>query len=205
MIRHSDEKDEVGSLIAELVDRWAPIMKQRSWAGRLSLLTEIHEQLKDDLGTFDVFAAVSPTFIAGLIDRLGGGPVTCEEQGHIYANSGANRHRQLAGEWFNRSRGTRAVPCQPAPSRERRSMPRRLVDLPASVFAGGRRVECRLVDISDAGALVELATLTPDLGTRLDLDVPNYGVATAAVVRLAATPHHFGLAFQQPVNAATVH
>ena len=203
MIGHSDDNDDIRGLIAELVDRWVPMMQPRSWPGRLALLAEIHEQLLDDIGGFDVFAAVSPGFIAGLIDRLGGGPVACEEQGHIYANSGSERHRQLAGEWFNRSRGTRAVPCQPSPSHERRATPRRRVDLPTSIVADGRRIDCRLIDISNAGALVETASLTPDIGATLDLDVPNHGVATAAVVRLV--PPHFALAFRRPVDAKTVH
>ena len=203
MIGQGDDKDELRGLIAELVDRWAPIMQSRSWAGRLALLTEIHEQLLDDLGGFDVFTAVSPGLIAGLIERLGGGAVTCEEQGHIYANSGAEQHRQLAGEWFNEVRGTRAVPCRPAPSRDRRAAPRRRVNLSTSLLADGRRIDCRLIDISNSGALVEAASLTPDLGAKIDLALPNQGMAAAAVVRLV--PPHVALAFQQPVDAATVH
>jgi hypothetical protein len=197
--------DEIGGLIGELVDRWAPMMQSRSWAGRLALLAEIHEQLLEDLGNFDVFAEVSPRFIAGLIERLDEGLVDNAEQAHIYANSGDERHRRMAGDWFeaNRGNGHGSGAGSPLPGAERRAKPRRVVNLPTSIAADGRRVDCRLIDISDAGALVEAPSLTPSMGAEVDLDLPNYGAASGDVVRLA--PPHFALAFRQPVDAATVH
>jgi hypothetical protein len=200
MVSRGTAKDDVGDLVAELVDRWAPTFQSRSWTGRLSLLTEIHEQLLDDLGNFDVFAEVSPRFIAGLIDRLDEGPVRCAEQAHIYANSGKDRHRRLAGDWFEAQR--KGAPPQPR-ERDRRARPRRVVNLPAAVSAEGRRVDCRLIDISETGALVEAPALHLPVGAEVDLELPSFGPAAGAVVRLA--PPHFALVFRQPVDAATVH
>jgi hypothetical protein len=200
MASRAASKDDVGDLVAELVDRWAPTFQSRSWAGRLSLLTEIHEQLLDDLGNFDIFAEVSPRFIAGLIDRLDEGPIRCDEQAHIYANSGNDRHRRLAGDWFEAQRNGATTQQR---ERDRRARPRRVVNLPTSVSAEGRRVDCRLIDISETGALVEAPSLHPMVGAEVNLEVPSFGSASGAVVRLA--PPHFALVFRRPVDAATVH
>jgi hypothetical protein len=197
-----ERNEEIGRLIDELVDRWAPIMQSKSWARRLALLAEIHEQLLEDLGNFDVFAEVTPHFIAKLVDRLDDGEIGSEEQAHIYANSGDPRHRRLAGAWFQTHRAGPTGPSRPTKD-DRRTRPRRTVNLPTSVATEGRKVDCRLIDISDAGALVEAPALTPPLGAEVDLDLPSVGPATGAVVRRA--PPHFAMAFRQPVDAATVY
>ena len=53
----------------------------------------------------ETYCAVSPLFIAGLIDRLGVDEVTSAEQAHIYANSGSDSHRHLAGLWLSKHQG----------------------------------------------------------------------------------------------------
>jgi hypothetical protein len=90
-------------LAEELVDRWSGALKRRSWAERLQLLTDIHEKLREDVDSLRTYAELSPRFIAQVVDRLGEGEVTCEEQAHIYASSMRADHREAAGRFFNGS------------------------------------------------------------------------------------------------------
>ena len=53
----------IESLTEELVKRWAPLLEPKSWPERLELLSEIHEQLQDDLGDLAIYSAVSRMFI----------------------------------------------------------------------------------------------------------------------------------------------
>ena len=88
-------------LASELVDRWAGALARRTWPERLELMTDIHEKLREDVECIATYAEVSPRFIARIIDRLGGGEVTCAEQAHIYANSHRQAHREAAGRYFS--------------------------------------------------------------------------------------------------------
>jgi len=92
-------------LTNELLDRWTPALQGKDWARRLALLGQIHEQLQEDIKDMETYCAVSPMFIAGLIERLGTEDVSSLEQAHIYSNSGNEVHRQLAGTWLARHQG----------------------------------------------------------------------------------------------------
>ena len=87
-------------LAAELAVRWKSVFEPKTWAERLNLLHEVHEQLQEDLRNFEVYSAVSPLLIRELIDLLSDGPVASLAQAHIYANSSDPKHRRAAGEWF---------------------------------------------------------------------------------------------------------
>jgi hypothetical protein len=88
------------TLAAELVDRCFGLLAPMDWAGRLAALMELHDQLRDEFEDFQEFCEVFPRFIEGLIDRLGGGPVTSFEQAQIMANSANKLHRDAAGAWL---------------------------------------------------------------------------------------------------------
>jgi hypothetical protein len=92
-------------LTNELLDRWTPALQGKDWGKRLVLLGEIHEQLQEDIKDLETYCAVSPLFIAGVIDRLGDGDIESLEQAHIYSNSGDENHRRLAGLWLAKHQG----------------------------------------------------------------------------------------------------
>lgn len=75
---------------------------------------------------------------------------------------------------------------------ERRRAPRHAVDLPTSVTIGGRRVPCRLANISQSGALIA-ASENLSVGSKVELDLPGAGPVDANVVRL--TGSHAALMF----------
>src|SRR5579863_8632228 len=91
-------------LAEELVMRWGPLFVDKSWAERLRLLNEVHEQLQEDLGDLDLYSEISPLFIRKLIVSLKSGPVQSIEQAQIYANSADELHRREAGAWLARGR-----------------------------------------------------------------------------------------------------
>lgn len=91
----------VDRLVGELVSRWLPLFAAKNWPGRLELLHQVHEQLREDLGQIELYSAVSPAFIRELLEGLSAGPITCVEQAHIYANSDDLSHRRMAGEWLD--------------------------------------------------------------------------------------------------------
>lgn len=93
---------ELEPLVEELVQRWLRQFKDQSWAERLELLNEMHEQLLEDLGDMDLYCAVSPLFIARLIEALAEDPIGSMAQAHIYANSANEEHRRAAGDWLAR-------------------------------------------------------------------------------------------------------
>jgi len=191
---------EVEALAWELADRWAPMMERMDWPGRLRLLGEIHEKLLEDLGNFDIYAELSPRFIARLLDRVGNGTITTAEQAHIFANSCEDRHRRASGEWFRRSRGGEpAVVTVP----ERRAAPRRPVNRPAAFFGPhGDSCEGWLVNLSRSGALIT-APNVPDLGSEVALDIPKVGATVGDVVRVASPS--FALHFRTPLAEPSLH
>jgi hypothetical protein len=100
----------IEGLAEELAERWTSFLAPKDWAGRLELLQQVHEQLRDDLGDADLYAAVSPVFMRKIIERLSGGPITSIAQAHIYVNSDAEEHRRAAGEWL-----AEHMPADPIP------------------------------------------------------------------------------------------
>ncbi|MBI3708137.1 MAG: PilZ domain-containing protein [Proteobacteria bacterium] len=84
---------------------------------------------------------------------------------------------------------------------ERRSAPRRVVNLPTHVTVRGSRVACRLIDVSQGGALLA-GKAELKYGSKVMLDLPGIGSVTASVVRV--TPTHFALAFPGVVVMAPV-
>jgi len=91
---------EPDGLATELLERWLNYLLPKSWPDRLHMLSEMHEQLLEDIGDFELYCRVSPLFIERLIERAGTPEVTCVEQAHIYANSGNPDHRTAAGLWL---------------------------------------------------------------------------------------------------------
>ena len=87
-------------LAKELAARWKSAFEPKTWAERLDLLHQIHEQLKEDVRDFEMYCAVSPLLVRELIDLLSGGSVKSLAQAHIYANSSDAEHRRAAGAWF---------------------------------------------------------------------------------------------------------
>jgi hypothetical protein len=87
-------------LAKELAVLWKSSFEPKSWAERLHLLHQVHEQLKEDLRDFEMYCAVSPLLVRELIALLSGGPVGSLAQAHVYANSSDAEHRRAAREWF---------------------------------------------------------------------------------------------------------
>jgi hypothetical protein len=75
---------------------------------------------------------------------------------------------------------------------DRRQDPRFVVNLPAHVTIRGDRVLCKLIDISEHGALVETAGPV-HVGDKVALDLPNIGPTIATVLRI--TPSHMAMIF----------
>ena len=75
---------------------------------------------------------------------------------------------------------------------DRRIDPRFVVNLPAHVTIRGDRVLCKLIDISEHGALVETAGPV-HVGDKVSLDLPNIGPTIATVLRI--TPTHMAMVF----------
>jgi hypothetical protein len=91
-------------LAAELAARWLPSLSAVGWSERLRLLNHMHEQLQDDLNDLHTYSVVSPLFVREVIQLLGGGRITTEDQAQIYANSADTEHRRAAGDWLARHR-----------------------------------------------------------------------------------------------------
>ncbi len=87
-------------LAAELANRFINVLAERSWAERLDVLMELHDQLRDDIEDFAMFCEVFPMFIGKVIEHFGSEIIKTQEQAHIYANSAVAGHRQAAGDWF---------------------------------------------------------------------------------------------------------
>ncbi len=84
---------------------------------------------------------------------------------------------------------------------DRRRAQRYIVNLPTDVLIRGARVTCRLVDISEGGALIE--TRGPvAIGDKVSLDLPKIGATIATVVRVSAT--HIAMAFSGAVIISSI-
>lgn len=84
---------------------------------------------------------------------------------------------------------------------ERRSAERYIVNLPTDVMIKGRRVTCKLVDISEGGALIE-TTGPVTVGDKVSLDLPNVGPTIATVVRVS--PSHIAMAFPGAIIISSI-
>lgn len=91
-------------LAVELAERWLGPIRAVDWAGRLSLLNEIHDHLREEIPDFGRFCDVFPEFVAELIRRIDDPTVRSSDQAHIFANSADERHRQAAAAWFAEQR-----------------------------------------------------------------------------------------------------
>lgn len=88
------------ALAKELSEFWINWLRPKSWAERLELLIEVHEQIREDIGDFETFCEVSPVFISRIIEMIGVSPIDNVEQAHIYSNSADKAHRDAAGAWL---------------------------------------------------------------------------------------------------------
>lgn len=84
----------------ELVERCAKLLSAGDWKKVYSALSEMHDQLREEIPDDERFCAVFPEFVAGLIDRLGDGDIHSLEQAQVYANSANAAHRNVAGVWI---------------------------------------------------------------------------------------------------------
>lgn len=173
-------------LAKELCDRWASSLWPMCWRDRIRLLGDVHDQLTDDLRSFDTVAAVYPEFIANLIRRWGTPAIICREQAHIYSCSADSAHRDAAGLWLKRTPDdVRIREVTEAPS-ERRAAPRRAVNKSVRMLLDDRELVCELVNISSTGALLD-PPWPLSVGEEIAIDLPEFGPLMAAVVRHVGT------------------
>lgn len=185
---------EVDELAEELADFWFTAVEQADWQRRLHLLNEIHAQLLADLESKAEYHAVSPRFVAAIIERLGTPPVEHTAQAQIYASSAIERHREASAAWSPRRGalgGQRASGAQHVSGAQgasgfvrenKRRFPRQAVDAPSKIWVRGHAAPCRLVDLSPGGARVVVREPAPEPGTTVRLAVPETGVLDATVV-----------------------
>ena len=76
--------------------------------------------------------------------------------------------------------------------RERRGAERHLVNIPNEINLHDKRVPCRLVDVSDTGALIETRE-SAVVGSNVAISLPGLGDMVGTVVRVTAT--HVALSF----------
>lgn len=88
------------AIAVEVAERWLHQLKPVSWDRRILLLNDLHQYLRDNLASLDVFCDVFPEAIAIIIERLGAEPIGSVAQAHVYANSLDENHRQMAKAWF---------------------------------------------------------------------------------------------------------
>jgi hypothetical protein len=106
--------DAIGSgntidvLSEELAERWVAQFRLGDWRGRLDLLQQIHDQLKEDINDMDLYCAISPLLVRKLIERLAPEPVGSAAQAQIYANSASDEHRRVAGQWLREHRAEKS-------------------------------------------------------------------------------------------------
>ena len=84
---------------------------------------------------------------------------------------------------------------------DRRRAQRYVVNLPTDVLIKGARVTCRLVDISEGGALVETSGPVA-VGDKVSLDLPKVGPTIATVVRVS--PSHIAMAFPGAIIISSI-
>ena len=172
----------VEELAEELADFWFSAVAEVDWERRLQLLNEIHAQLLADMESRAEFEAVSPRFVAALIERLGAPAVDNDSQAKIYAASNSERHREAARAWAYRAPPATGPLLEGFVREDRRRFPRHEVDALSEIWVQGRPAPCRLMDLSEGGARLVVREPAPRPGTPLRLAVPDAGVRDAMVV-----------------------
>jgi hypothetical protein len=168
-------------LAEELADFWFSAIVRATWEDRLKFLKEIDAQLRADIEKRADYEAVSPRFVAAVIERLGVPPVENRAQAEIYATSARERHREVARVW-SQSSATGTLPATASAGGDRRRFARRAVDAVSEIWVQERRSPCRLVDLSLGGARVVLWEPAPVPGTVVRLALPDAGLREATVV-----------------------
>ncbi|MCG8694216.1 MAG: hypothetical protein MI806_23660 [Minwuiales bacterium] len=87
-------------LADELVDRVYDSLSDLSWSARLKALTELLDQLHEDIEDLDMLRATFPLFLEKLIDRFGGPDIDNIYQARIYVGSARQAHRDAADRWL---------------------------------------------------------------------------------------------------------
>lgn len=172
----------VDELAEELADFWFSAVAGAGWDQRLHILNEIHAQLLLDLESKADYEAVSPLFVAAMIDRLGAPSVENGAQAKIYSSSAREHHREAAKAWRYRGDALEAQLAAGFVSEDRRRFPREFVDALSEIWVQGRAAPCRLVDLSLGGARVVVREPAPAPGTHVRLAVPHRGGCDAKVV-----------------------
>ena len=173
---------DADTLAEELADFWFSAIAEAGWAERVRILKEICAQLLADMETRAEYEAVSPRFVAALIERLGAPPVESTAQAQIYATSALDRHREASRVWSQRAVASGSRSGTLPTGEERRRFPRRPVDAISEIWLLERRSPCQLMDLSLGGARVMLWEPAPDPGTAVRLDLPGAGLREATVV-----------------------
>lgn len=167
-------------LAEELADFWFSALEHGNWEQRLHVLGKIHEQLRADLATEAEYAAISPQFVATIIERLGAPALEVEAQSKIYALSANELHRDASRAW-----SLQHLADEPGHPSDRRRFPREMVNLLTDIWIQGFTFPCRLVDISMGGARVavqEHEALAPMAGAEVRVIVPEKGIRNAIIV-----------------------
>jgi len=174
----------VEELAEELADFWLSALAETNWEGRLKLLGEIHSQLYADLESQSEYDALSPRFVAAIIERLGSPRVESDAQAEVYGSSFNPQHQEAAKAWrYRAAPGASQGADGPRPS-DRRRFPRRVIDAPSQILVQGHAAMCRLVDLSRGGARVTVRAsgVSPEPGMKVRLEVPESGLREAIVV-----------------------
>ncbi len=169
-------------LAAELVEFWFAALAVAGWERRLQILKGIRAQMLANVEIRAESDAVSPRFIAAIIERLDAPPVESAAQAQIYSSSSEARHQEAARAWSYRSDRMAAKLADGFVREERRRFPREYVDALSEIWVRGRAAPCLLLDLSDGGARVVVREPAPSPGTTVRLAVPDAGVRDATVV-----------------------
>lgn len=174
----------VEELAEELADFWLSALAETDWEGRLNMLGEIHAQLRADLESQSEYDALSPRFVAAIIERLGSPPVDNDAQAEVYGYSIIERHQDAARAWRYRAADAPGLDDSASGQRDRRRFPRRVIDAPSQILIQGHAAMCRLIDLSRGGARVAVrdSELSPEPGMKVRLEVPENGLREAIVV-----------------------
>jgi len=93
---------EVHAVAAEWAERCAPLLSTLDWARVHTALSELHDQLREDIPDEAEFELVFADLVSGIIHRLGDAPVETQSQAQVYASSAEHDHRVQAESWLQR-------------------------------------------------------------------------------------------------------
>jgi hypothetical protein len=100
----SRNNDDRHARVMELADRCANVLSPQDWESVAAALSEMRDQLLEDIPDQAAFTDVFEDLVASLIDRLGGSEVASWDQARIYSQSGDRDHRERAAAWIARRR-----------------------------------------------------------------------------------------------------